>query len=233
MTEAAGLEAVQKALDYRFRDLELLRTALRHSSFAHERTDLESNQRLEFLGDGVIGLAVSQLLFEAHPDWQEGDLTRTLHALVDTRSLAQVARDLQLGEALQVGRTEVRSGGTAKRSILADTLEAVVGAVFLDGGLEPVRGLARRMFAALLDPAAAPVSRHPKTHLQEWSMAEHGVFPDYELVGDSGVEADPERFRVRVLLAGRPLGEGVAGTKRGAERAAAERALVGLRSDGG
>jgi ribonuclease-3 len=221
--------ALEEALGYRFRDPTLLRTALCHSSYAHERPGTESNERLEFLGDAVVGLTVAQLLFQAHPNWEEGDLTRGLHSLVDRSALAALGRELDLGAHLQLGRTEVQSQGHTKSSVLADATEAVIAALFLDGGLEPVVVLARRVFAEAFEDGAPRVSRDPKTDLQERVMSRFSEFPRYEVIDDSQVEDDPLRFTVLVKIAGEEWGEGEGRSKRLAERAAAEQALA-LRS---
>lgn len=235
MSEGACREAVsreevltglERALGHPFERPELLATALRHTSFAHESGQGESNERLEFLGDSVLGLVVAHALFEAHPQWREGDLTRALHALVDARSLAQLGRDLELGPALALGRTERSSGGEEKPSILADAVEAVVGALFIDGGLPAVHRFVYARFAAALSEDAAPVARDPKTELQERAMAAAGCFPDYRVVADSGVEGDDRRFTVEVTLRGEPLAEATDRTKRAAEREAARIALA-------
>jgi ribonuclease-3 len=222
---ASELEELERALDYRFRDPGLLERALQHASYAHDVEGAQSNERLEFLGDAVIGLVVAHLLFEAHGDWEEGDLTRGLHRLVDKSGLAALARDLQLGEHLRLGRTERRSQGQTKSSILADALEAIFGAIYLDGGLEPIMRLARRSFAPAFEPGAPRVGRDPKTELQESVMAEVGEFPSYDLVSDSEQDDDEERFTARVRVRDEVWGEGVGRTKRSAERAAAEQAL--------
>lgn len=235
MSEGACREAVsreqvltglERALGHPFERPELLATALRHTSFAHESGEGESNERLEFLGDSVLGLVVAHALFEAHPQWREGDLTRALHALVDARSLAQLGRDLELGPALALGRTERSSGGEEKPSILADAVEAVVGALFIDGGLPAVHRFVYARFAAALSEDAAPVARDPKTELQERAMAAAGCFPDYRVVADSGVEGDDRRFTVEVTLRGEALAQATDRTKRAAEREAARIALA-------
>ncbi len=220
--DTADLEA---ALQYRFRDPRLLDAALCHPSYAYEHDAVRSNQRLEFLGDAVVGVVVAQLLFEAHPDWEEGDLTKGQSSLVDRPALAQLARDLGIGSHLQLGKTEIQSDGHEKDAVLADATEAVLAAMYLDGGLEPVIALARRVFAKALSPDAPRVARHPKTDLQERVMSRFGEFPSYEVLNDSGVDNDPLRFSVCVNVVGKRWGEGVGRSKNGAERAAAEQAL--------
>ncbi len=227
--EAPGAESLARletALGHRFARPELLAMALRHASYAHESGEVESNERLEFLGDAVLGLVVGHALYESHPQWREGELTRALHAVVEARSLARLAREVDLGPELVLGRTEQSSGGHEKASILADAMEAVVGALYLDGGLEVVRRFVESRFASALSRDSAPVARDPKTELQEQTMAAVGVFPRYRVVVDSGIEGDDRRFTVEVSLAGDALAQATDRTKRAAEREAARVALA-------
>ena len=220
--ERAALEA---ALGHAFRSPALLETALQHPSYAHEQDGTRGNERLEFLGDAVIDLAAAQLLFEAHPTWEEGHLTRARAALVNTAALAAHARTLDIPAHVRLGRTERRSG-VEKDSILANVLEAVIGALYLDGGLAPVLALARRLFAAALAPDSDAFAADPKTRFQEWAHAVRKSTPRYVGTDDSGVEDDEHRFAVEVRLDGEVWGRGRGRTKRAAERAAAERALA-------
>ena len=217
--------AVEAALAHRFADRSLLDTALAHPSYAHEIDGSRGNERLEFLGDAVLDLAVARLLYETHPAWSEGDLTRARAAVVNTRALARSARQLGIGHHARLGRTERKTGGTDKDRILANVLEALVGAVYLDGGLEPVVALARRLFGELLVPGAPPLAADPKTRFQEWAHATHAATPRYVGVSDSGVENDEHRFVVEVRLSGEVRGRGAGRTKRAAEQAAAAAAL--------
>jgi ribonuclease-3 len=228
---AAVLAPLEGALGYRFRNRELLENALNHSSFAHDHGDVHNNERLEFLGDSVVGLVVAHALYEAKPEWNEGELTRALHALVEGRSLAALARKLDLGALLRLGRTERQSGGEEKDSILADAMEAVIGAMYLDGGLESVKPFVERVFGEALHAAAPAVARDPKTELQERAMASRGEFPTYRLLRDSAIEGDDERFAVEVVLCGEALASGIGRTKRAAERRAASVALEGWVDD--
>jgi len=225
--EAAPPEraALEEVLGHAFRDAALLETALQHPSYAHEQDGTRGNERLEFLGDAVIDLAAAQLLFEAHPNWEEGHLTRARSALVNTLALAAHARALGIPDHVRLGRTERKAGGE-KDTILANVLEAVIGALYLDGGLEPVVALARRLFADALAPDSDAFAADPKTRFQEWAHAEHRATPRYVGVGDTGVEYDEERFAVEVRLEGDVWGRGRGRTKRAAERAAAEQALA-------
>ncbi len=217
-----GRDALQAALGYAFRDAGLLEAALSHASYAHEQDGDRGNERLEYLGDAVLDLAIAHLLCEAHPGWQEGDLTRARAALVNKRALAARARRLRLGEFLKLGRTEQRSRGEHKDSILADSLEALFGAVYLDGGLAAALDLAGRLFG---DAIAAPPVRDAKTELQEWAHASFRATPAYRTVLDTGTEDDELRFTVEVQIGSRTWGRGVGRSKRLAERAAARVAL--------
>ena len=223
--ERPELSVLEAALGYRFRDPDLLVKAVRHSSYANEREGLESNERMEFLGDSVLGLAVAGLLYEANPDWQEGDLSLGLHRLVDRTALAQLARAIDLGPYLCLGRTEIQAGGAAKDSILADAMEAVIGAMYLDSGLEPVIVFLKRAFGDALRENAEPVEASPKTRFQEAVMARHGEFPRYAVVGDTGVEGDEQRYTIEARVLGESVARGVGRSKRVAEKAAAVGAL--------
>lgn len=217
----AELDGLERALGHRFRDRSLLETAVTHSSYANEQGTATDYERLEFLGDSVIGMVAAQLLYRAHPEWKEGELTRALHKLVDRRGLAGLARELGVGHYLRLGRTELRSDGHDKETILADVVEAVVGALYLDAGIEPVERFAREVFGKALVPGTAPVDLDPKTRFQEWVMASFGVFPTYRIVADTGVEGDEERFTSELLIRDQPVARGVARSKRGSERRAA------------
>jgi ribonuclease-3 len=227
---ADALDRLEAALGYRFDRRALLENALIHSSYAHEQSTSDAgavvnNERLEFLGDSVLGLAVAHALYRAKPDWREGDLSRALHALVEGRSLSKLGRSFELGSLIRLGRTEQQSGGEDKPSILENAMEAVIGAVYLDGGLDAVSALVERVFGEALTADAAPVRRDPKTEFQERVMATEGEFPRYRVVNDSLVEGDERRFTVEVVVRENALARGVGRTKRSAERLAAAAAL--------
>jgi ribonuclease-3 len=221
--------ALEAAIGHRFGDEELLETALTHASRAHETDGGRGNERLEFLGDAILGLVVAELLYEAHPDWPEGELTRTRAALVNRDALADCARKLELNEFVLLGRTEQRSAGERKASILANCFEAVVGALYLDAGLGPVEALVRRLFGAVIERSAG---RDPKTEFQEWTHARFRRTPTYYTTSDSGVEYDERRFTVEVRIGRETWGSGVGRSKRAAEQNAARAALErGERTD--
>ncbi len=227
MTHAddAAAPSIDDAIGYAFADRELLALAFSHTSYSHEEGAGRGNERLEFLGDAVLDLSISQILYEVHPDWNEGDLTRTRAALVNQRSLAKRARSLGLGHFVKLGRTERRSGGRDKDSILANCFEALVGAIYLDGGLAPVEDFVRRVYGPALASDAIRQRRDVKTQFQEWAHARHRQTPRYETVGDSGKDGDDARFAVEVAIGTDVWGRGVGRSKRVAETAAAADAL--------
>jgi len=227
VSDAQAERSIDDVLGYAFRDPALARTALTHPSWANEVDGSGGNERLEFLGDAVLGLAMADALFRAHPDWAEGALTRARAALVNRQALARVARTLGLGRLVLLGGTERRSAGEDKDRVLANCLEAVIGAVFLDGGYEAALQLLRRIFAQGIESGG---SRDPKTAFQEWAHAELGATPSYATIGDSATEDDMERFTVEVRVEGEAWGRGTGRTKRSAEQAAAQAALA--RRDG-
>ena len=225
-----ALGALEQLLGHRFADAGLLETGLAHASFSHEEGLGRGNERLEFLGDAVLDLVVAELLYEANPDWHEGELTRSRAALVNRSALASCARRLELGRFVRLGRTEQLSGGADKESILADCFEALVGALYLDAGLEPAKALVRRVFG---DRISRGAERDPKTEFQEWAHASFRTTPTYRTAYDSGTENDAERFRVEVRVGSAGWGEGRGRTKRAAERAAARVALAKAACDSG
>jgi ribonuclease-3 len=210
-------------LGFVFADEHLLETALTHPSQSYECDGSRGNERLEFLGDAVLDLAIAGLLYQAHPGWSEGDLTRARAKLVNSTALAAKARALELGDYVRLGGSERRSGGSDKDSILAGLFEAVLGAMYLDGGLEPVKALVRRIFPEAHDAEGARPEPDPKTRLNEWALARFRRAPCYRLVDDTGVENAEDRFTVELLLDGEAWGSGTGRTKRAAEQVAALR----------
>ncbi|GIW39721.1 MAG: ribonuclease 3 [Candidatus Binatia bacterium] len=225
----AELGEVETRLGYRFRRPALLETALTHPS-ADPRLGAEM-ERLEFLGDALLALAVGSLLFGAHPGAREGELTRMRSRLVNTRFLAQKAKALGLDRALVLGKGEEKTGGRKKDSILAGALEALLGAVFLDGGYARARDVVRRVWAK--DVREAPLGGivDAKTALQEFTQRQFGKLPVYETADIRGPDHARE-FHVRVSLGDRVLGEGTGPSKRSAAQKAARQALEILRGRG-
>lgn len=216
----------EEAIGYRFRDGALAELALAHPSFSHEADGTRGNERLEFLGDAVLDLAIGELLFHSHPDWREGELTRSRAALVNQRSLADMARRLGLDRFVKLGRTEQRTAGERKNSVLANCFEAVVGAIYLDGGLAPVTEWVARVFGEAVTSSGKAPRRDAKTLFQEWAHARFRTTPTYRTIRDSGADGDEERFSVEVLIGKEIWGTGTGRSKRSAESRAASAATV-------
>ena len=224
------LENLQENLGYRFRDESLLRGALYHSSYAneHRNENIVSNERLEFLGDAVLGFVSAEFLYSRFPHAPEGELTRIRAALVREESLFEVAQSLQLGECLMLGKGEESGGGRQRPSILADCTEAVFAAVYLDGGMDCARDLIHRVLLSKGDITVAESRRRDyKTELQELVQRKPHQVLRYELVGQSGPD-HAKVFTVAVLLNGEPIGEGSGHSKKEAEQASARAALEKL-----
>jgi ribonuclease-3 len=215
---------LETTIGYRFRDKALLERALTHISALKGQGRTGSYQRLEFLGDHVLGLAVSEMLFEAFPKAEEGELSRRLADLVRRESCADVARSIDLGDSLRLGASEIRSGGRSRIAILADVCESLIGAVFLDGGYKAAKTLVERYWSDRMRKPARPL-RDPKTMLQEWAQARGLPTPSYREVERTGPHHDPV-FRVAVILPERDPAEGRGRSKRAAEQAAAAALLA-------
>ncbi len=227
------LENLQENLGYRFRDESLLRGALYHSSYAneHRNENIVSNERLEFLGDAVLGFVSAEFLYSRFPNAPEGELTRIRAALVREESLFEVAQALQLGEGLMLGKGEESGGGRQRPSILADCTEAVFAAVYLDGGMECARDLIHRVLLSKGDIEVAESRRRDyKTELQELVQRKPHQALRYELVGQSGPD-HAKVFTVAVLLNGEPIGEGSGHSKKEAEQSSARAALEKLTTE--
>ena len=227
--EAGDLAGLAQLIDVPFDDLSLLDRALTHRSWAFENGSVEPNERLEFLGDAVLALVVTDEVFHAHPEEQEGRLAKVRSAAVKTGSLAGVARELGLGDYVKLGRGEASSGGRNKDSILADTLEAVIGAVYLDRGFATAYDLVQRLFASrLADLAEMEAALDYKTSLQELCAARFERLPHY-LVEDEGPD-HAKTFSAIVSVDGRELGRGEGRSKKHAEQRAAREAFLALRA---
>jgi ribonuclease-3 len=227
MEPSDAAQALERALGHAFADPARLSLALTHRSFAHEnRSAPGDNERLEFLGDSILGAAAADLLFSTFPNASEGELTRRRAELVCERSLAELAERLGLPDALRLGRGEERSGGRKKPRLLASALEAIVGAVYADGGFAAAHAVARRV----LEPALEALSHDAgagdfKSRLQEKLQAERRMQPRYEVESAEGPE-HARTFHVAVLVDGERLGEGSGKSKLEAEQAAAAAALA-------
>jgi len=211
--------SLEETIGYAFKDAELLDRALTHISALAGAHRIGSYQRLEFLGDHVLGLVISDMLFRAFPRADEGELSRRLADLVRRETCADVARSIDLGPALRLGASEANAGGRERTAILADTCEALIGAVFIDGGYPAAVELIERLWGARMRTPVRPL-RDSKTMLQEWAQARGLPTPSYAEVERTGPHHDPE-FRVSVSLPGREPCEGRGRSKRTAEQAAA------------
>jgi len=232
LERAQQLNNLARKLGHRFKAPGLLDRALRHSSYAHENPEAgPSNEQLEFLGDAVLALTISNLLLAAFPGSSEGELSRGRAALVNARQLSALARKLELGAHLLLGRGEEQQAGREKPSLLADALEAVLAAVFLDGGLKAAERLTRRLFTPCLESLAESSRQDFKTALQEYSQARYKTSPIYLLLSESG-PGHARHFQVEVALLGQPLARGEGRSKKQAEQNAARAALELLRGGG-
>ncbi len=229
--KADGSEQVlMEKIGYSFADVSLLREALTHKSFSNEqlKRPVPHNERLEFLGDAVLDMVVSHRVFLAYPAFAEGELTRVRAEVVSEDGLAKIGESLALGGYLHLGRGEERSGGRTKKSLIANALEAVLGAVYCDGGAPAVEGVVGRLFA----PAIAVAARRKagvdyKTRLQELVQSRYGHPPHYELVCAEGPDHRRE-YTISVRIGDRAVGSGSGRTKKAAAQAAAQVALARL-----
>lgn len=230
MTSAGPADSLQPALGYRFKRPALLDEALTHKSYVNEQRKGSAvhNERLEFLGDAVLSLLVSEQLSHSLPGTSEGALSKLKARLVSEPVLCAVARRLQLGQWLRLGRGEERSKGREKDSLLADTIEAVIAAVYLDGGLEAGRAVVAKLFEQeftdVLTRQHIPGGDDYKTQLQEWCQKWYDVLPEYVVVKESGPDHD-KQFEVEVTMNRTLAGRGAGKTKKEAEQAAAKEAL--------
>lgn len=221
------LKKLEEALGYTFRDRELLRSALSHTSYANEyyQDALRSYERLEFLGDSILGFVTADFLYHTFPNKQEGELTRIRAELVCEANLAQVAQEMSLGRYLFLGNGEEQGGGRHRSGILCDVMEALIAAAYLDGGFEAAKGIISRLILPRL--AQVVKTRDYKTELQELVQRKKDQHLTYELIGESGPD-HCKQFSVRVELNGKTVGEGSGTSKKRAEQEAAARAIEKL-----
>ena len=222
------IKDLETAIGYRFRNITLLQNALTHSSYANERwhNSLKSNERLEFLGDSILGMVVAEYLYSNFQDRPEGELTRMRADMVCEKSLASVAARIELGRHLLLGNGEEQSGGRSRDSILADAVESVIAASFLDGGMDAARQFIQR-FILVEVPVKKLHNADYKTALQELVQQKKNQTLSYTLVGESGPDHD-KRFEVEVSLNGRVIGVGTGSSKKRAEQMAAQAALESM-----
>ena len=219
---------LEKAIGYRFKNISLLQNALAHSSYANERwhNSLLSNERLEFLGDSILGMTVAEYLYRTFPDRPEGELTRMRAAMVGEKALASVANRIGLGEHLLLGNGEERFGGRSRESILADAVESVIAACYLDGGFESAAAFIRNFILCDV-PVRKMHNVDYKTNLQELVQRKKDQILTYRLAGESGPDHD-KQFSVEVSLNGAVVGQGIGRSKKKAEQDAARMAIEKL-----
>jgi ribonuclease-3 len=224
------ISTLEEKIGYRFGNGKLLPEALTHKSFHHEnpRKAPAHNERLEFLGDSVLGLVIVDYLFRLGSGYKESTMSKIKSFIVKGKILSEIAASISLGDYIRIGRGEEDTGGRGKTSILSNTLEALIGAVYIDGGLKEARALVYRLFKEKLDAAIKYGDFHDyKTDLQEMSQMRLGVLPEYRLVGEKGSE-HKRVFAYEVYISGERFGHGTGRSKKEAQAAAAKEALKAL-----
>lgn len=217
------MEALQNSIGYHFKNTALLSRALTHSSYANEyNLSAGDNERLEFLGDSVLGFITAEYLFSNHRDFPEGELTKLRAYAVCEKSLFAYAQEIELGKYLKLGKGEERTGGRERPSVLSDAFEAVIAAIYLDGGIDEAKEFVLRFVVPYVE--AKPTFKDYKTALQEVVQQNHGEALEYVLVSESGPDHN-KRFEIEVHLNSNVLGRGVGGSKKKAEQNAAKEAL--------
>ena len=227
------LQKLEATIGYSFKDMKILEESIIHKSYAYENAaqKLRHNERLEFLGDAVLDLVVSDLLMEKFPESPEGDLSRIRASIVNEDQLAKLALKLELGKSLYLGKGEELTKGRVKASILANTYEAIVAAIYLDGGYDSVYTIIQEHFRPVLEEAAkSDINRDYKTKLQEEAQARHKIVPHYIVTQEKGPDHD-KVFQIQVSLKGKPLAFGSGKSKKEAEQDAARNALKILREE--
>lgn len=222
--QRSPVSALKDALQHDFKDLELLRVALTHASaLAPSETVTGSYQRLEFLGDRVLGLVIASMLHKHFPKADEGELARRFNHMVKRETCAEIAQELGVGDAMRIGLAEAQTGGRKKTALLADICESIIAAIYLDGGFEAADAFVRRLWEPRMLSWSGPL-RDAKTTLQEWAQSKSLPTPRYDVTGREGPDHAPN-FTVAVTVQGLPAGEGKGGSKRIAEQSAAEAVL--------
>ena len=223
-----SLDRLEEKIGYRFKDKALLKQAITHSSFANEQkiNRKKDYERLEFLGDAVLEMITSAFLYETYPDLKEGEMTRMRATIVCGASLAFCAKDMELGEFILLGKGEEATGGRKKENITSDVVEAIIGAIYLDGGYEKAKDFIHRI--VLSDLENKQLFFDSKTLLQEQVQRKHGNTLDYVLIAETGPDHDKE-FIVEARINGKTMGKGSGKTKKSAEQKAAYEAILALR----
>lgn len=213
---------IEKKLDYKFKDRELLKTALTHSSFANE-TSVESNERLEFLGDAILGFVVADVLYKRYPDASEGKLSKKRSSIVSRMNFAHFARELKIDKHLHLGKGEENTGGRQRESNLSGTFEAVIGAIFIDGGYRKVYKVITKLLKSCLN-GDEEIFKDYKTKLQEVAQRKFKKVPKYKVVLEEGPPHD-KNFHIEVKLGRKTFGKGTGRNKKQAEQEAAKLGL--------
>ena len=216
---------IEKKLDYKFKDLELLKTALTHSSYANE-TSVESNERLEFLGDAVLGFIVAHVLYKRYPDASEGKLSKMRSSIVSRMNFAHLARELKIDKQVLLGKGEENTGGRERESNISGTFEAVIGAIFIDGGYRRVSKIITTLLKNCLN-GDEEIFKDYKTKLQEVAQRKFKKVPKYKVVLEEGPPHD-KNFHIEVRLGRKSFGKGVGRNKKQAEQEAAKQGLESM-----
>ena len=227
---AESPEQVSKRLNLPFENYFLLSRALTHRSYLNENKDaIEDNERLEFLGDAVLDFIVAEWLYNHYPEKPEGDLTRLRAALVHTDQLAKFAKEIKLGQALRLGRGEIQAGGRERLTLLCDAFEALIGALYLQGGIQAVNQFMMPLLENVVDEIFINhLDEDTKSRLQEWAQGNGYTSPKYVLIGEEGPD-HAKNFEMEVRIGKKPYGRGTGSSKQTAEKAAAREALMTLR----
>lgn len=229
---STDLSELQQKLYYEFKNIDILAESLRHSSFVNENLelDIQDNERLEFLGDAVLNLVVGHILMKRYPELKEGDLSKMRAGLVNESQLASIAQQMDLGSYIQLGKGEIQSRGWEKQSILANTFEAVIAAVYLDGGFDAAFKIINGRFSPLFDEVVmSTATQDYKSQIQELVQMKHQEMPVYAVIHENGPDHD-KTFRIR-LKVGKLEAEGEGKSKKAAEQDAARKGLELLKSD--
>lgn len=224
------LSELQKSLAYKFKNESILLEAVTHKSYHYENPSvaLSFNERLEFLGDSVLGLVIAEYLYKLPGGFTESSMAKMKSFVVKASAIAESARDIGLGGYLRIGKGEEDTGGRGKASLLADSMEAVIGAVFIDGGYEAASGLVMRLFKERLEGALESGDYEDyKSALQEKTQMQYGMLPEYKIVSEAGMEHE-KVFTVEVYINGQPSGKGKGRSKKEAQSQAAKNALRGF-----
>lgn len=224
------LNTLQEKLKYHFKDINLLEVAISHKSYINEQiqTDIENNERMEFLGDAVLGLVISDFLIHKFPDYTEGALSKLKGFIVSKSFLFDIAKKLELGKFLRLGKGEANSGGRTKRSLLVDALEAIIAGIYLDKGLHAAYNfIISHMEENILDLANNAFVPDYKSIFQEYVQMEFGCIPEYRLISEDGKDHSPI-FEIEIFIKDKSYGRGMGKSKREAEQDAAKEALINM-----